>query len=428
MKRTISFKTLGCRLNQCETDSLASQFSGNGYEIVDFSKKSDVVVINTCTVTQQSDHKSRNLISQAVRKEEKPVVVVAGCMVDNYRDQLNQWDHVTYWVDNEHKSKIFSIVEGHFSGETSDPMSFEKNRFDFGAAKDSFHTRSLIKIQDGCDNFCTFCIIPKVRGRAVSRPATDILENIRQVLDFGFKEIVLTGVNIGRYRHEDMDFDHLVEKVLDLPGDFRVRISSIEPEGFGDRFINLIHHPKMTPHLHLCLQSGSDEILYRMKRKYTVSSFYEIADKLRKQHPDFNLTTDIIVGFPGETDEDFQQSLEMVSNIGFSHVHTFKFSMRLGTYAGKIPGHVPEKIKTGRSLMLREIAEVNKRKYFSSMAGKHQTMLVERHNSKGWANGYGEHFIPLQVKGLQILKNTFVKVKLEAVVEGKEPVMGCSLV
>lgn len=428
MKRTISFKTLGCRLNQCETDALASQFAEAGYEIVHFNQKSDVYVINTCTVTQQSDHKSRNLISQAVRKSENAVIVVTGCMVNNYKDQLNSWENVTYLVDNEHKSHIHPIIEAHFSGEVADQLHYEKNLFGFEVAKTTFHTRSLIKIQDGCDNFCTFCIIPKVRGRAESRPVDDILNNIKKVLDFGFKEIVLTGVNIGRYHYENTDFDLLAEKILELPGDFRLRISSIEPEGFGDRFIDLVNHPKMTPHLHLCLQSGSDEILYRMKRKYNVATFYGIVEKLRKQKPDFNLTTDIIVGFPGETEDDFKKSLQVIDDIGFSHVHTFKFSMRMGTYAEKIKDPVPEKLKTERSLMIRKIAEEEKLNYFNSMLGKVQTILVEKQNSKGIAKGYGEHFLPLHFVSSEDVQNQFVRVRLEKIINGKEISIQCSVI
>jgi threonylcarbamoyladenosine tRNA methylthiotransferase MtaB len=198
--KKITFKTLGCRLNQFETDALASQFQKSGYEVVGFNSAADVVVINTCTVTDQSDQKSGQVIRQAARKHRDAMLVVTGCMVNNHREKLEQsLPNVTWFVDNEHKSSVFSLVDGHFKGEIIHPESFNPGLFGYEAAENTFHTRSWIKIQDGCDNFCTFCIIPKVRGRAISRPISEVLENIRQVVDFGFKEIVLTGVNIGRY-------------------------------------------------------------------------------------------------------------------------------------------------------------------------------------------------------------------------------------
>ncbi|PIF01894.1 MAG: tRNA (N(6)-L-threonylcarbamoyladenosine(37)-C(2))-methylthiotransferase MtaB, partial [Draconibacterium sp.] len=254
MSKRIAFKTLGCRLNQYETDALRSRFVKNGYEIVNYETEADVYVINTCTVTHQSDSKSRNIIRQAKKRNGEAVVIVAGCMVDNYGEDLKEvLPEVAYFIDNEEKSSIYDRVEAHFKGTEFIPNRERLSLFDYEAAKETSHTRSMIKIQDGCDNFCTYCIIPHVRGVGTSRPLPDILKNIRKVLSFGYKEIVLTGVNIGRYQWEDIGFDELVEEVLSLPGDFRLRISSIEPEGFTHKLYQLFKHPKLTPHLHLCL-------------------------------------------------------------------------------------------------------------------------------------------------------------------------------
>ena len=198
----------------------------------------------------------------------------------------------------------------------------------------------MIKIQDGCDNFCTFCIVPMVRGKAVSRSEKDILENIRQVIDLGYKEIVLTGVNISRYDWEGLNFTGLLENILSLDGKFRVRISSIEPEGFGDHLFDLFMHEKLCPHLHLCLQSGSDRILMQMRRAYTLPSYMEIVEQLRTRHPLFNFTTDIMVGFPGETEQDFEATCNVIREVGFSHVHTFKYSRREGTRAARMEEQV----------------------------------------------------------------------------------------
>lgn len=408
--RKVAFKTLGCRLNQYETDALASQFDKAGYQIVDFKEKADVVVVNTCTVTNQSDQKSRNLISQAIRNNRGAVVVATGCMVNNHKEQLENEKKITYVVENNRKGNILELVDAHLKGEIIHPSDFEGDVFRFSAVDKSLHTRSAIKIQDGCDNFCTFCIIPMVRGRAVSRPLPQIIDTVRKTLDNGFKELVITGVNIGRYRWEDKTFEDVLEAILELPGDFRIRISSLEPDGFGDRFYDLFTHPKLAPHLHLCLQSGSDKVLLRMRRMYDLELFASILERFRAIRPDFNFTTDMIVGFPGETDEDFAASLDAVERFGFSHVHTFKYSVRKGTRAERMENQVPETIKNERSAMLRDIAEKNKERYYASFIGKQQRVLIEKIDRDGWAHGYGEHYIPFRIKSGQAEKNTFVTV------------------
>ena len=420
MNRKIAFKTLGCRLNQFETDSLASEFHNAGYKLVDFDENADVYIVNTCTVTNQSDKKSRNLISQVNRKPGDALLVVTGCMVNSQKEALESRDPKTYFVENNRKTSIFPMIQAHYEGEILHPSSLDPDVFNFKPADTTFHTRSLIKIQDGCDNFCTFCIVPFVRGRAISRPFEMIRDNILQVLDFGFREIVLTGVNIGRYDHEGTNFESLVERILEIPGDFRVRISSIEPDGYGDRFIELFRHPKLMPHLHLCLQSGSDAVLLRMRRMYTLAEFRAIVEKIRKMYPDFNLTTDIIVGFPGETAADFQATCDVVSEIGFSHIHTFKYSKRKGTRAERMPDQVPEKIKTERSEIIRLLAEETKRKYRSSLIGTNQHVLVEKVR-EGNARGYGEHYVPISFKASQAAINSIHPVHITGMADGEDP-------
>lgn len=421
--KKITFKTLGCRLNQFETDALASQFHGAGYKVVDFTENADIVVINTCTVTDQSDQKSRQTIRQATRSHRDAMVVVTGCMVNNHRDALEKnSDNLTWFVDNEHKSAIFSLVDGHFKGEIVHPEHFNPNLFDYEAAKDTFHTRSWIKIQDGCDNFCTFCIIPKVRGRAVSRPVDDVLQNISEVIGFGFKEVVLTGVNIGRYNYMGVDFEGLVEKILNLEGDFRLRIGSIEPEGFGDRLFNLFDHPKLAPHMHLCLQSGSDKILLSMRRFYTVATFRHIVEKLRSRYPRFNFTTDVIVGFPGEEQNDMEQTASLCREVGFGHIHTFKYSVRKDTRAERMPNHIPEAEKTRRSETIRQIGEEEKQRYRRSLIGEIQTVLVEK-IIQGIASGYGQNYVPVKFRSTSAVRNTFVKVKLTGLETGDDPAL-----
>lgn len=417
--KKVSFKTLGCRLNQYETDALLTRFHQAGYQVVDYSEPADIVVINTCTVTNQSDQKSRHTINHAARKNSEGIVLVTGCMANNYKEKLEANDKITYVVDNEHKSQIVTLVDAHFKGEVVDPDHLPGDVFGFETVDQSLHTRTSIKIQDGCDNFCTYCIVPSVRGRALSRPLDDIKDNIRRVVDNGFKEIVITGVNIGRYDYEKYTLEKALEEIAGVPGDFRIRISSMEPDGFGPDFPKIFSHPKMAPHLHLCLQSGSDPILKRMRRMYTVSSFMEIIDSFRKEIPDFNFTTDIIVGFPGETEADFSQSLKAVKEAGFSHVHTFRYSQRKGTRADRFEDQVVEALKAERSEQIRLLSEKNRLDYMQSMLGKEQRILIEKIDSRGKASGYGEHYLPLVFNAPGLATNTFHKVLLKDVDAGK---------
>ncbi len=418
MRKKVAFKTLGCRLNQYETDALVTDFQNGGYEVVPFNNFADVYIVNTCTVTNQSDHKSKNVINQAVKRNNNSVVVVTGCMANSQKEHLENRNDITYVIENSQKNSIFSLVDAHINSEILHPSDLKQDLFDFSIVERGFHTRSMIKIQDGCNNFCTFCIVPKVRGRAVSRSVDDILNNVRQVIDLGYKEVVLTGVNISRYSHEGINFECLVEKIIALSGDFRLRISSIEPEGFGEKFIDLFSHEKMCPHLHLCLQSGSDNILMQMHRQYNLKQYMTIIESFKKKYPNFNFTTDIIVGFPCETEDDFSQTCKVAKDVGFSHIHTFKYSVRKGTRAERMPNQVQEKIKRERSEIIRQISDGNKMKYRESFIGKEQTMLVEKIN-KGISKGYGEHYVPVECKTMAG-KNSFQKVKIASIEKNRE--------
>ena len=417
--KKISFKTLGCRLNQFETDSLVTQFHNGGYKIVDFGEEADATIINTCTVTNQSDQKSRNYINKAANTNPDQLTIVAGCMVNHKKEELEKQENITYVIDNEHKNDIFNLVDSHFKGEVIHPENLNSNVFGFETVEKSLHTRTSIKIQDGCDNFCTFCIIPKVRGRAISRKPDEIIDNVKKVIDNGFKEIVLTGVNISRYVYEGRKFRDIVESILEVSGDFRVRISSIEPDNFSPDFPELFHHPKLNPHLHLCLQSGSDNILMKMRRMYSVKSFMEIIEGFRKVHPDFNFTTDVIVGFPGETEEDFNESMRIAQEAKFSHIHTFRYSVRNGTRAARMEDQIPGKVKVERSEKIRLLSEKLEQDYYNSMLGKTQRVLIENPNKNGFATGYGEHFIPLKVKSNGLLKNHFYNIEVGEYSDGR---------
>ncbi len=443
--RTVAFSTLGCKLNQYETDALASRFINAGYQVVPFDGPSDVYIVNSCTVTNKADRKTRNTINRAIRlsgkleslniesigspgenrtphisadrilSPEQPrtsanepaalphtrsgesMVVVTGCFVDSHKEELEA-DGRSFVVDNERKNSIFELVDAHLNGELIHPDSLKGDRFSYDASQQVFRTRGMVKIQDGCDNFCSFCIIPFVRGTAVSREPEDIVQSASRMLADGYKELVLTGVNMSRYEHDDTRFSQIVERLLNLDGDYRLRISSIEPDQLDERFIELMKHPRMTPHLHLCLQSGSEKILLRMRRQYSYVQYRDIVGKIREQLPEFNITTDIIVGFPGESEDEFSESLSAIEDIGFGHVHAFKYSVRQGTRAERMDGQVPERVKSERSERLRLLAVKQKRKYRMSMLGRTQKVLVERvedEHGVPTARGLGEHYIPL---------------------------------
>ena len=416
MSKTIAFKTLGCRVNLYETDALASRFKAAGYVIAENDGDADAYVVNTCTVTNTSDQKCRQAIHQIRRKHPEALIAVTGCMVNHRKEELLQSGIADYVIDNERKAALFDIIDEHFKTGHSDPEGYDRDLFSYQPAFDTFHTRSLIKIHDGCNNFCSYCIIPMVRGRATSRPAEEIYNNVREVVAHGFKEVVLTGVNMGRYQYEGTNFEQLVENILSIEGDFRVRVSSIEPDRFSDRFLALFLHEKLAPHMHICLQSGSDDTLKRMHRFYTVAQFRDMCERIKAFRHDFNLTTDIIVGFPGETDQTFKESCEFAKEIGFSHIHTFKYSVRTGTKAASMPDQVPEKVKTERSEMMRQISLENKTKYFEMMQGRSQRMLVERIDSRGIARGYGENYLPIVTDGKDLERNTFVNIRLGEII------------
>lgn len=451
----VTFSTLGCKLNLCETDALATRFQNGGYELVGSDEAADICVINSCTVTNRADRKSRNLLYRAERQNDAGpgitagtsslqhgLVILTGCYVDSHRDALESDGH-TFVVPNAHKHAIFDLVEAHRRGEVMEPTG---SVFDFAVPSRVFHIRTMIKVQDGCDNYCTFCIIPFVRGRAISRPATEVIDAVKEAVDGGTREVVLTGVNMSRYRDGDIRFSEIAQRVLEVDGDFRVRISSLEPDQLDDRFIDLFDHPKMSPHLHLCAQSASERVLLAMGRQYTFSEYRDLALKLRARKPNFNLTTDIIVGFPGESDEEFGETLRAIDELEFGHAHTFPYSERDGTRAVRMPGRVPERIRTERAATVRELAAAVKTRYRRRFIGATQRLLVERvdEDSDGWVlRGFGEHYVPIRVEfcagpasvpgeptsvpGTPV-QNQFVDVQIVGIGEGENPVLEARLI
>jgi threonylcarbamoyladenosine tRNA methylthiotransferase MtaB len=423
----VAFETLGCKLNQYETDAIAAGFQDLGWEIVDAREPAEAYIVNTCTVTNKADRKSRNTLGHHLGLPGAPIVVVTGCFAESARESLEGKDGVTFVVPNGAKNSIAALVDGHFRGEVPGPGVPEPDPFAFPVHDRVFHTRASLKIQDGCDNFCTFCIIPTVRGRAVSRPLPQVLDAARKLVKAGRKELVLTGVNLGRWRDGPATFTDLVAALLDLEGDFRLRITSLEPEGLGEAFVNLAAHPKFCPHLHLCLQSGSPRILLAMRREYTLDQYQTLVDRLRSRVPGLNLTTDLIVGFPGETDEDFHRTLGAAEAFGFGAVHVFPFSRRQGTRADRMADQVPPGVKDRRVTELQDWAAHQRRRVMEALSGQVRRVLVETLDQGRTAEtrlkGLTEDYFPVRFRGTARW-NTFARVRLGAVVtEGDDLVL-----
>ncbi len=416
--KRIAFETLGCKLNQYETDAIATAVVHQGYEAVPLESGADAYVINSCTVTNKADRKSRNTINRALRfANTHAPVIVTGCFVDSSPVADNR---VHYWVNNEHKNTIPQLLDAHFRGETVDPHTLNADPFDFAPPARIFHTRTNLKVQDGCDNFCTFCIIPFVRGRAQSRPVREVLREAETAIAGGSRELVLTGVNMSRYSHEGDSFVSLLEQLLAVPGDFRVRISSLEPDQLDERFIELFQHEKMCPHLHLCLQSGSNRILLKMRRMYTREGYDAVVRGLRQHDSRFNITTDIIVGFPGEDEGDIAETLEAVRTYTFGHVHIFPYSLRSGTRAERLPGTVSPMDKSVRSATLQREALAAKETYRRSLIGTVQRVLVEKvehlpGHETPHATGLGEYYVPVSFPHSSAEPNSMVHVRITGI-------------
>jgi len=435
---TVAVETLGCKLNQYESDSIATTLRHRGYEIVPPDSPADAYVINSCTVTNKADRKSRNTVYRARRTGgADSLVILTGCFVDHRNrdargDEQRLADRIdepetgaTYSVDNAHKNTIPDLIDAHLRGEVHGPDDFPGDLFGFETPEQIFHTRTNIKVQDGCDNFCTFCIIPFVRGRGTSRDPARVIREASEAITGGSRELVLTGVNMSRYRSDDgTEFVDLVERILALPGDFRLRISSLEPDRLDRRFIELFRHPKMSRNLHLCIQSGSDRVLLGMRRMYTVTGFREIVDRLRGIDPLFNITTDIIVGFPGETEDDLADSLAVIRQAGIGHVHTFPFSIRSGTRAERLAPRVPGPEITRRSEQIRRASVEEKRRYRQKLIGSVERVLVEHvSGSDTVARGLGEHYVPVRFIAATggVRANGFYRVLITGIDDGDDP-------
>ncbi len=397
----VGIYTLGCKVNAYESEYITSLLKEKGYEICPFTEICDVYVINTCSVTNTSDSKSRKMIHQAKRRNKNACIVAMGCFIE--ANKQNEIEGVDILIGNKDKSKIVSLIETYFK--TRKPI---KNLYnDLGTEFENMEihsfgekTRAFVKIQDGCENFCTYCIIPFVRGKCRSKDRDLVIKEITSLVNYGYQEIVLTGIHTGNYGVDlGTDFASLLERILKIPNLYRLRISSIEQTELNERVLKLLKNPIIANHLHIPLQSGSENVLKRMNRKYTKEEYHKKIEEIRNIRPDISISTDVIVGFPGETEEMFQESYQFCEEIGFSKIHVFPYSKRNGTAASKFPNQVDEKIQKERVRKLTELSSTLEKSYMEKFLGKDVEVLIETSDST-YSIGHTSNFLLVKALGV----------------------------
>jgi len=399
---------------------MSEKFVQAGYQLIEDLKQANICVINTCSVTNISDRKSRQMIRKVKEKNPEVILIVTGCYAQVAKNDIEQMPEADIIIGNNEKKDIVKYVEEFIKQRTKKVEvkdTFEPREFaDFGTITYTEKTRAAIKVQDGCDRFCSYCIIPYARGRVRSRNLESVINEIEAVAEKGIQEVVITGIHIASYGKDfknEYKLIDLLEEINKIEGIKRIRLGSIEPPLITDEFISrLVKLDKICHHFHLSLQSGCDETLKRMNRRYTTREFKEVVDRLRKAYQDVILTTDIIVGFPGETSEEFDKTYEFLKEIKFYKMHVFPYSIRKGTKAAEMPNQVDGSEKERRSKMLIELSNKNQLEYNSQYIGKEVEVLIEE-DSKGHIANY----ILVKVEGAQGLENKLVKVKINVVQE-----------
>lgn len=405
--RKVGTLTLGCKVNQYETDAVTELLENAGYQMVPFEEEADVYIINTCSVTNVADKKSMKMIRRAKKKNPDAVIVAMGCFVQAKAEELENAESIDILIGNNKKKEIVSVLEEYFAthNKKTEVMDLFHTRDyeELSLKKQVEHTRAYIKVQDGCNQFCSYCIIPYTRGRARSRKKEQILEEIRSLGKEGYKEVVLTGIHLSSY---GKDLEHtslldLIQEVSKIEEIRRIRLGSLEPNIITEEFVKALKdNEKFCPHFHLSLQSGCDETLKRMNRHYKAQDFKEKASLLRKYFDRPALTTDVIVGFPGETEEEFQATCEFLKDIQFYEMHVFKFSPRKGTRAESMENQVPEEIKNQRSAILIELGNKNKEAYETLFENEEKEILIEEEieeNGETFFVGHTKRYIRYQV-------------------------------
>ena len=431
MKKTVSFYTLGCKVNQYETNAMEQQFIKNNYEIVENTQKADIYVINTCTVTNMAERKSRQMLRRVKEINPSAVLVVCGCYAQVAKNELEQIPEIDIILGINEKNEIVQIVENYIEKMAEqdkksqkaeiDDVSKQKEFLDFGDVTYTEKNRAVVKVQDGCNMFCSYCIIPYARGRIRSRKIESVVSEIKKIAKEEIKEVVITGIHVASY---GKDFDNentskkirlidLLEAINKIDGIDRIRLSSLEPtivdEEFATRLSKL---DKICDHFHLSLQSGCDETLKRMNRKYTTQIYRDAVATLRKYYPEASFTTDVIVGFPGETDEEFAKTYEFLKEIDFYRLHVFKYSPRRGTVAEKMPNQIDGNKKEERSNKLIELSNNTENKHNKNYIDKTVKVLFEEFED-GFFKGHTTNYMMVKVAGSEEQLGKFVNKILD---------------
>ena len=420
--KKVAFYTLGCKLNFSETSTIARSFEEEGYQRVDFDEPADIYVINTCSVTENADKQFKQIVRKALKTNPKAFLAAVGCYAQLKPEELASVDGVDLVLGAKEKFNITQYIDDLTKNNEGVVHSCEISETDFyvGSYSIGDRTRAFLKVQDGCDYKCTYCTIPMARGISRSDTIENIIANAKKISDKGIKEIVLTGVNIGDYgkgefgnkKHEHT-FLELVQALDKVEGIERLRISSIEPNLIKDETINFIAQSKsFVPHFHIPLQSGSNEILKKMKRRYLRELYVSRVAKIREVMPDACIGVDVIVGFPGETDEHFLETYYFLNDLDISYLHVFTYSERDNTEAVLMDGVVPDAVRAKRSKMLRGLSAKKRNAFYMSQLGKEKTVLFESDNKQGYIHGFTENYVKVKAPWDPSLVNTLHKVKL----------------
>jgi len=402
-KVTVALETLGCKLNQAESEQMARELAESGCEITRSLAEADIYILNTCTVTHIADRKVRHLIRMAHRRNPRARIVVLGCYAERSAATLSRIEGIDIVAGHEAKNNLPKLLK-------------EKGMIAPLMKAGSIHlarTRSFIKVQDGCNQYCSYCIVPVVRGREWSVPPEQVIDEIRKRIADGYREVVLTGTEIGRYRDGGVDLRGLVEGILKFTSIERLRLSSLQPQELNSELVRLWQDPRLCRHFHLSLQSGSNTVLERMNRRYTALGFSQTVSLIRSEIPDVAISTDIIVGFPGETEAEFQQSYDFCHEMQFSRIHVFSYSAREGTAAAKIKNPVSSPVKKQRSDIMLGLARSSMQNRRKNYLGSNKTILVEK-GSDGVYSGLTDNYIKVFFKSDVDLVNKLVSAKLIA--------------
>ena len=420
MKKKVSFITLGCKVNQYETNAMMQKFQENGYEIVEIDNVSDICVVNTCTVTNMSDRKSRQALRKVKDKNKDAIIVATGCYAQSSKEELEKMPEIDVVLGNEEKRDIVKYVEKYFEQNQKltavQDISVQKEFEDMGQISYTEKIRAVIKVQDGCNQFCSYCIIPYARGRVRSRNAESIIKEITQIAQNGIKEVVITGIHVASYGRDfgnENGLIELLEKINEIEGIKRIRLGSLEPKIITEEFMQRLSKlEKICHHFHLSLQSGCDATLKRMNRKYTTSEVKEIIERLRRYYDDVMLTTDIIVGFPGETEEEFETTYQFLKQAKLYKMHVFQYSPRKGTKAAVMENQISPEIKAKRSKVLIELSNKNQKEINAQYIGKELKVLFEECEN-GIIKGHTSNYIMVEADGTENKCNKIINVEIE---------------